>query len=68
MLLEHILSAQLFEALMMICFGVSWPVAIYKTVRTKRTEGKSFLFLLLILAGYLAGIAAKFVIAAQSNI
>ena len=52
---------------MMICFGVSWPVAILKTLRTRRTEGKSLLFLLLILVGYLAGITAKFIIAAQSH-
>ena len=52
---------------MLICFGASWPVAIYKTLRTRRTEGKSLLFLLLILMGYLAGITAKFIIAAQSN-
>ena len=50
---------------MLICFGVSWPVAIYKTLRTRRTEGKSLLFLVLILVGYLAGIAAKFILAAQ---
>ena len=63
----YIPSAQLFEALMMICFGVYWPVAIYKTLRTKRTEGKSLLFLLLILLGYIAGMAAKFIDAAQSH-
>ncbi len=51
----------------MICFGVSWPVAIFKTLRTRRTEGKSLLFLLLILLGYLAGITAKFIVAAQSH-
>jgi hypothetical protein len=62
-----IFSAQWFEALMMICFGVSWPVAICKTLRTRRTEGKSLLFLLLILLGYLAGIAAKFIVASQSH-
>jgi hypothetical protein len=65
--LTLILSGQWFEAVMMICFGVSWPVAIYKTLRTRRTEGKSLLFLLLILVGYLAGITAKFIIAAQSR-
>jgi hypothetical protein len=61
------ISGQWFEALMMICFGVSWPVAILKTLRTRRTEGKSLLFLLLILVGYLAGITAKFIIAAQTH-
>ena len=53
-------AAQLFEAMMLVCFGVSWPVAIVRTWRARRVEGKSGLFLVLILVGYLAGIAAKF--------
>ena len=52
--------AQLLEAGMLICFGASWPVAIFKTLRTRRTEGKSFAFLVLIFLGYLSGVAAKF--------
>lgn len=53
-------AAQIFEAMMLVCFGVSWPVAIVRTWRERRVEGKSGLFLVLILVGYLAGIAAKF--------
>lgn len=52
-------SPQFFEGAMLICFGVSWPIAILKTLRTKRVEGKSLFFLLLVFAGYLAGITAK---------
>jgi len=55
------INAQLFEACMLICFGLSWPAAILKTWRTRRTEGKSLLFLAFILVGYLSGIAAKFI-------
>lgn len=47
------------EAGMLICFGVSWPVAILKTVRTGRVSGKSLGFLVLVFVGYLCGIAAK---------
>jgi lipopolysaccharide export LptBFGC system permease protein LptF len=60
-MLAQIMSAQFFEGAMLICFGVSWPVAILKTLRTRRTEGKSLAFLVLILVGYLSGIVAKFV-------
>jgi len=60
-------SAQVFEALMLICFGVSWPVAIIKTLRTRRVEGKSLAFLSLIVVGYLAGIASKITVALQSG-
>lgn len=60
-------SAQFFEAVMLICFGVSWPVSILKTLRTRRVDGKSLLFLVLILVGYLAGIAAKLIHAVQEG-
>jgi hypothetical protein len=53
--------SQYFEAAMMICFGVSWPLAILKTWQTKKVAGKSLPFLLLILLGYLAGIIAKLI-------
>jgi hypothetical protein len=50
---------------MLLCFGVSWPVAILKTWRTRRVDGKSLVFLVLILVGYLAGISAKLLLAAS---
>lgn len=48
-----------YEILMLICFGVSWPVAVLKTYQTKSVKGKSFLFLFLILLGYVFGIIHK---------
>lgn len=49
----------IFEALMLICFGISWPIAAYKTYRMKRVEGKSLTFSFLILLGYIFGIIHK---------
>jgi hypothetical protein len=49
----------IFEALMLVCFGLSWPVAIAKTLRTKQVAGKSRLFLSIICLGYLCGITHK---------
>lgn len=49
----------LFEAGMMICFGISWPVAAYKTYKTKCVSGKSLAFSYLILFGYICGILHK---------
>ena len=46
----------MWEGLMLICFGVSWPPAIIKTLRVKNPAGKSFIFMTLIILGYLAGI------------
>ena len=48
-----------FEAIMMVCFGVSWPFSIYRTYRVKNPVGKSIAFLWLVIIGYLAGILNK---------
>jgi len=53
--------ADLLEAIMVISFGVSWPISIMKSLRAKTAKGKSLFFLLLILLGYAAGIASKIV-------
>lgn len=47
------------ESIMLICFGFSWPVSVYKSVTSKTTKGKSLVFMLAIIVGYLAGIAGK---------
>jgi hypothetical protein len=48
-----------FEAGMMICFGVSWPVAVYKTFKAKSVKGKSMTFSCLIMVGYICGVIHK---------
>ena len=53
--------AEFFEAVMMICFGWAWPVAIFKTLKIRKVHGQSVVFLFLVLSGYLSGLAAKFV-------
>lgn len=50
-----IIVGQIMEAVMIICFGLAWPVSVYKSYVSRSTRGKSFLFLLIVLAGYLAG-------------
>lgn len=47
------------EAGMMFCFGISWPFQVAKTYKTKNVKGKSILFLWLVEAGYLMGMAHK---------
>ena len=41
-----------FELGMLFCFGVCWPISIYKSLKTKRTEGKSLLFMVVVWLGY----------------
>jgi hypothetical protein len=48
-----------FEIVMLVCFGLSWPISIVKTLRTKMVLGKSALFMGIICVGYLAGIVHK---------
>ena len=51
----------LFEALMLICFGFSWPLNVIKAYKARTAKGTSLAFIFLIITGYLAGITAKFV-------
>ena len=53
--------AQLFEVLMIVCFGISWPFNIAKSWNAKTAKGKSLLFEVCILVGYICGIAGKFI-------
>ena len=53
--------AQIFEVLMIVCFGVSWPFNIAKSWKAKTARGKSLLFEVCILVGYICGIAGKFI-------
>ncbi len=48
-----------FELMMLVCFGVSWPFAAYRSWKTGSTKGKSLVFLLAIWIGYVAGILHK---------
>ncbi len=52
---------ELLEALMLICFGLSWPLNVYRNVKAHTAKGMSIAFTLLIIAGYAAGITAKIV-------
>ena len=49
----------LFEILMIVCFGVSWPVSIYKSYTSRTAKGKSLLFEVIIWTGYVFGISRK---------
>ncbi|MCR5208449.1 MAG: hypothetical protein K6C14_08245 [Eubacterium sp.] len=51
--------AEILETVMLICFGLSWPVNLIKSIKAKTAASTSLRFLLLIEAGYIAGIAAK---------
>lgn len=51
--------ASVLESLMILSFGVSWPINVYKAIRSRSAKGKSILFDYLILTGYICGIVSK---------
>ncbi len=52
---------QLFEAFMVICFGISWPLSIMKSIKSRTAKGKSIVFMLFIEIGYVFGIISKLI-------
>ena len=59
--------AEVMEFAMLFAFGFSWPFAILKTWRAKRVDGKSPMFMTIVLVGYMCGIAARLLDGASSN-
>ena len=53
--------AQLLEVIMLCCFGASWPFNIAKSIRSRTAKGKSHVFEIFVIVGYLCGVAGKIV-------
>ena len=53
--------AEIFEVIMIVSFGASWPLNVIKSYKARTTKGKSLAFLLLIFFGYIAGIVSKLI-------
>ncbi len=51
----------IFETIMLVCFGLSWPLNVIKAYKAKTAKGTSLPFILLIISGYIAGIVAKII-------
>ena len=51
--------SELLETVMLVCFGLSWPINVWKNVKAKTARNMSLRFIMLIVAGYAAGIIAK---------
>ncbi len=56
------------ESVMMICFGLSWPINLVKNYRCRSAKGMSLTFILLLIFGYTAGITAKFMLGQTSYV
>lgn len=58
--------SSIFETIMLICFGFSWPMNLIKAYRARTARSTSLPFILLIITGYIAGIVAK-ILAGQTT-
>ena len=58
---------EIFEITMIVCFGISWPFNVMRSYRARTAKGKSLVFLVCIIAGYIAGITSKFCNAEYMN-
>ena len=52
---------EIFEIIMIVSFGASWPFNVMRSYKARTTKGKSLSFLCLILFGYVAGIISKLI-------
>lgn len=52
---------EIFEIIMIVSFGASWPFNVMRSYKARTAKGKSLSFLCLILFGYVAGIISKFI-------
>lgn len=55
--------AELFEILMLVSFGLAWPMSIYKSYTSCSNDGKSLSFLYTILFGYICGLIFQYLMA-----
>ncbi len=59
--MEISLITELMEAVTILCFGLSWPISIGKSLRSKTAKGKSLFFEVFLLIGYAFGIFRKLI-------
>ena len=64
---EPNMVTMLLEATMLVCFGVAWPLANLRMIRSRHVEGKGMVFTMMILCGYVAGALAKLALATTGH-
>jgi hypothetical protein len=43
----------IFEMIMLVCFGAAWPFSIIKSYKSRDNNGKSVVFLFIVVIGYI---------------
>lgn len=52
-------TSEIFEVIMLICFGLSWPISVINSYKARTAKGKSVYFTYAIILGYICGIMSK---------
>ncbi len=59
---------QFTEISMLVLFGLSWPFNIYRSWTSRTAKGKSLLFEVFVVCGYIIGIIGKFVTFSRTGV
>ena len=60
-MMREVRMADLLETVMIVSFGLSWPINAVKAYRARTAKGASLAFLCLIFFGYVAGVISKLI-------
>ena len=55
----EMIFANILETIMIVSFGISWPMNLIRSYRSRSTKGKSILFNYFIVFGYICGVISK---------
>lgn len=56
------------EVLMIVCFGLAWPINLYNSWKSGSTKGKNLLFMSFIVLAYIFGILNKLLVSVDGAV
>ena len=56
------------EVLMIMCFGLAWPINLYNSWKNGTTKGKNLLFMSFIVLAYIFGILNKLLVSVDGAV
>ena len=59
---------EILEFLMILSVGISWPLKVYRSYKSRTAKGNSVTFTIFIALGYVCGIISKIILISQGKI
>ena len=59
---------EILEFMMILSFGISWPLKVYRSYKSRTAKGNSVTFTIFIALGYVCGIISKIILISQGSI